>query len=288
MMYFVVQRQILATSKPFLKWAGGKRQLIRILNENLPDAFGAYFEPFLGGGALLFHTLANRPGHEYHVSDLNSDLVCTYVTIRDKIDDLIASLRNHEKKYHRDPSAYYYTVRASLPEDSVAKTSRTIFLNRTCFNGLYRVNSKGFFNVPFGKYTNPSIVNENNLRAVSKALRYNSVSVMCRDFESILDDTREGDFVYFDPPYQPISTTASFTSYTKQDFVNGGLERLAALCRKLDSKGCMVMLSNSDSEEVIDMFSSKPWKIERIRANRAINSNPKKRTGHFELLIKNY
>ena len=288
MTYVVVQRQILATSKPFLKWAGGKRQLIRILNENLPDTFGTYFEPFLGGGALLFHMLATRPGYKYRASDLNPDLIRTYVTIRDRIDELIASLRNHEKNYHRDPSTYYYAVRASLPEDSVAKTSRTIFLNRTCFNGLYRVNSKGFFNVPFGKYTNPGIVNENNLRAVSQALRYNPVSVMCRDFESILDNAREGDFVYFDPPYQPVSPTASFTSYTKQDFVDGGLARLADLCRKLDSKGCMVLLSNSDSEEVVNLFSARPWRTERIRTNRAINSNSKKRTGHFELLIKNY
>ena len=288
MTYVVVQKQILATSKPFLKWAGGKRQLIRVLDENIPDTFGTYFEPFLGGGALLFHILATRPRHEYRTSDLNPDLVRTYVTIRDRIDELIASLRNHEKNYHRDPSAYYYGVRASLPEDSVEKTSRTIFLNRTCFNGLYRVNSKGLFNVPFGRYSNPGIVNENNLRAVSQALKYNSVSVMCRDFESILDDVRAGDFVYFDPPYQPISPTASFTSYTKKDFVDGGLDRLADLCKKLDSKGCMVLLSNSDSEDVIDLFSARPWKIERIRANRAINSNPKKRTGHFELLIKNY
>ncbi len=287
----MVQRQILATSKPFLKWAGGKRQLIHVLNENVPDTFGRYFEPFLGGGALLFHTMATRPGHEYRVSDLNPDLVCSYVTIRDRVDDLISSLRDHEIRYHREPQEYYYEVRASRPNGNVEKTSRTIFLNRTCFNGLYRVNSKGLFNVPFGKYSNPKIVNEDNLRSVSWALRENGVSLMCCDFESILDEACEGDFVYLDPPYQPVSPTARFTSYTKKDFVDGGLERLARLarlCTRLDSKGCRVLLSNSDSEEVIDLFSSRPWSIDRIRANRAINSNSKRRTGHFELLIKNY
>jgi len=280
--------QIFVTPKPFVKWAGGKRQLIPILHQNLPEAFGTYYEPFLGGGALLFHILTDKNGQKCSISDLNSDLVLAYTTIRDRIDALISSLKNHEKNYQKDSKSYYYSVRESNPRNEVEKTSRLIFLNRTCFNGLYRVNSKGKFNVPLGKYTNPNIVNEENIRAVSSILQTNRISIKCRDFESVLRDAKKGDLVYFDPPYQPVSSTANFTSYTTKDFTYDDLTRLAELCLKLDSKECHVLLSNSDSKEVSDIFAKKPWKITRIEANRSINSNSKKRTGHFELLIKNY
>lgn len=280
--------QILVTPKPFVKWAGGKRQLIPILHQNLPEAFGTYYEPFLGGGALLFHILTDKNGQKCSISDLNSDLVLAYTTIRDRIDALISSLKSHEKNYQKDSKSYYYSVRESNPRNEVEKTSRLIFLNRTCFNGLYRVNSKGKFNVPLGKYTNPNIVNEENIRAVSSILQTNRISIKCRDFESVLRDAKKGDLVYFDPPYQPVSSTANFTSYTTKDFTYDDLTRLAELCLKLDSKECHVLLSNSDSKEVSDIFAKKPWKITRIEANRSINSNSKKRTGHFELLIKNY
>lgn len=280
--------QILVTPKPFVKWAGGKRQLIPILNENLPKMFGTYFEPFLGGGALLFHMLTERTGQKCSISDLNSDLVLSYITIRDRIDDLISSLKNHEKNYQKDSKSYYYSVRENNPRSEIEKTSRLIFLNRTCFNGLYRVNSKGKFNVPLGKYTNPNIVNEDNLRSVSSILQSSKADIKCRDFEAVLRDAKKGDLVYFDPPYQPVSNTANFTSYTNKDFTFDDLNRLAELCTKLDSKGCRVLLSNSNSKEVAEIFSNEPWKISKIRANRSINSNSKKRTGHFELLIKNY
>ncbi|MEC4848946.1 MAG: DNA adenine methylase [Nitrosarchaeum sp.] len=280
--------QILVTPKPFVKWAGGKRQLIPILHQNLPESFGTYYEPFLGGGALLFHILTDKNGQKCSISDLNSDLVLAYTTIRDRIDALISSLKSHEKNYQKDSKSYYYSVRESNPRNEVEKTSRLIFLNRTCFNGLYRVNSKGKFNVPLGKYTNPNIVNEENLRAVSSILQTNRISIKCRDFESVLRDAKKGDLVYFDPPYQPVSSTANFTSYTTKDFTYDDLTRLAELCLKLDSKECHVLLSNSDSKEVSDIFEKKPWKITKIEANRSINSNSKKRTGHFELLIKNY
>ena len=280
--------QILTTPKPFVKWAGGKRQLIPILNENLPDTFGTYFEPFLGGGALLFHMLTERQGQKCSISDLNSDLVLSYTTIRDRTEALITSLKNHERNYQKDSKSYYYSIRESNPRSQIEKTSRLIFLNRTCFNGLYRVNSKGKFNVPLGKYSNPNIVNEDNLRSVSHILQSRKVAIQCRDFESVLRDAKKGDLVYFDPPYQPVSDTANFTSYTNKDFTYDDLSRLAELCMDLDSKGCRVLLSNSNSKEVADMFSSKPWKVNKIRANRSINSNSKKRTGHFELLIRNY
>lgn len=276
------------TPKPFVKWAGGKRQLIPILNENLPKFFGAYYEPFIGGGALLFHILTEKEDQKCSISDLNSDLVLAYTTIRNRIDELISSLKSHERNYHKDSKSYYYSVRESNPRSEIEKTSRLLFLNRTCFNGLYRVNSKGKFNVPLGRYTNPNIVNEDNLRAVSTILQSSKVAIKCRDFEAVLGDAKKDDLVYFDPPYQPVSDTANFTSYTNKDFTDKDLNRLAELCNKLDSKGCKVLLSNSDSKQVADMFSGKPWKTTKIQANRSINSNSKKRTGHFELLIKNY
>jgi DNA adenine methylase len=280
--------QILVTPKPFVKWAGGKRQLIPILNQNLPEYFGTYYEPFLGGGALLFHILTDKNGQKCSISDLNSDLVLAYTTIRDRIDSLITSLKNHEKNYQKNSESYYYSIRKNNPRSAIEKTSRLLFLNRTCFNGLYRVNSKGKFNVPLGKYSNPNIVNEENLRAVSHILQSSRISIKCRDFEAVLRDAKKGDLIYFDPPYQPTSATANFTSYTNKDFTYDDLTRLAELCLKLDSRGCNVLLSNSDSKEVADIFSNNPWKITRIEANRSINSNSKKRTGHFELLIKNY
>ena len=280
--------QILVTPKPFVKWAGGKRQLIPILNQNLPESFGTYYEPFLGGGALLFHILTDKNGQKCSISDLNSDLVLAYTTIRDRIDALITSLKNHEKNYQKDSESYYYSIRESNPRSEIEKTSRLIFLNRTCFNGLYRVNSKGKFNVPLGKYSNPNIVNEENIRAVSHILQSSRTAIKCRDFEAVLRDAKKGDLIYFDPPYQPTSATSNFTSYTTKDFTYDDLTRLAELCLKLDSRGCKVLLSNSDSKEVADIFSKSPWKITRIEANRSINSNSKKRTGHFELLIKNY
>jgi DNA adenine methylase len=280
--------QMLVTPKPFVKWAGGKRQLISVLNESLPKSFGTYFEPFLGGGALLFNMLTEKNKQKCNISDLNSDLVLAYVTIRDRVDDLISSLKQHEKYYQKDSKSYYYSIRESNPRDEIEKTSRLLFLNRTCFNGLYRVNSKGKFNVPLGKYTNPNIVNEDNLRSVSSILTSSKVTIQCRDFEAVLRNAKKGDLVYFDPPYQPVTNTANFTSYTSKNFTYDDLNRLANLCMELDSKGCNVLLSNSNSKEVVDMFSKKPWKISKIKANRSINSNSSKRTGHFELLIKNY
>ena len=281
-------RQILSAPKPFVKWAGGKRQLMPILNENLPKIFGTYHEPFLGGGAFLFHILTKYNKQKCSLSDLNADLILSYTVIQTRVDDLIHSLKIHEKNYRKDSTSYYYSIRESVPRSEIEKTSRLLFLNRTCFNGLYRVNRKGKFNVPLGKYTNPNIVNEENLRSVSAILQSSKVSMQCQDFEAILGNTNKGDFIYFDPPYQPVSQTANFTSYTDKDFTYDDLSRLAKLCMDLDAKGCKVLLSNSSSEQVIDMFSKKPWKINKIQATRSINSNSKKRTGHFELLIKNY
>ncbi len=274
--------------KPFVKWAGGKRQLIPTISKCLPAKFNTFFEPFLGGGALFFYMLDKYDDPKCNVSDLNSDLILSYVTIRDHIDSLIDSLRNHKEQYDKDSKTYYYSTRDDDPSDPIEKTSRLIFLNRTCFNGLYRVNSKGKFNVPLGSYVNPNIVGEENLRLVSARLQSSKAVIACRDFDDVLKYATRNDFVYFDPPYQPVSDTAHFTSYTKQDFTSDDLDRLADVCNKLDSKGCMILLSNSYSKKVEDMFSDMPWKTSKITANRFINSNSKNRTGHYELLIQNY
>ena len=281
-------RQISAVEpKPFVKWAGGKRQIMLELEKNFPDKFDTYLEPFLGGGAVMFDLLTKKPSLKCNVSDLNSDLILAYVTIRDKLNKLIQSLENHSKNYHKDSTGYYYKVRNQEPKNQIEKVSRLLFLNKTCFNGLYRVNSKGKFNVPLGRYTNPNIVNKENLIVVSHILQSEKIKISCRDFSSVLKDAKRGDFVYFDPPYQPVSDTANFTSYTHRDFRNDDLERLADLANQLSSKGCFVMLSNSNSKTVKRLFSS-GWKLKEIRANRAINSNSQKRTGHKEIIIKNY
>jgi DNA adenine methylase len=281
-------QQIAVEPKPFVKWAGGKRQLLAELEKNFPKQFGTYFEPFLGGGAVLFDLLAKKPNLKCSISDLNSDLVLAYVTIRDKLGRLIESLENHSKNYHKDSTNYYYEVRKQEPKTQIEKVSRLLFLNKTCFNGLYRVNSKGKFNVPMGRYTNPNIVNSENLTIASKFLQSEKIKISCRDFESILKDAKKGDFVYFDPPYQPVSDTANFTSYTHRDFTEDDLQRLADLANQLNSKGVHVLLSNSNTKIVKKIFSSKKWKVKEIAVNRAINSNSQKRTGHKEVLIKNY
>ena len=274
--------------KPFVKWVGGKRQLMQELENNFPKQFGTYHEPFLGGGAVMFNLLTKEPSLSCNVSDFNSDLILAYVTIRDNLGKLIESLENHSKNYHKDSVEYYYEVRKQEPKQQIEKVSRLLFLNKTCFNGLYRVNKKGKFNVPLGRYTNPNIVNKENLTAVSKILKSKKIKISCRDFEAVLDDAKKDDLVYFDPPYQPVSNTANFTSYTHRDFTEDDLERLAGLGDQLNSKGCHVLLSNSNSKVVKDIFSKKHWKISSIDANRAINSNAQKRTGHKEIIIKNY
>ncbi|HII36066.1 MAG TPA: DNA adenine methylase [Nitrosopumilaceae archaeon] len=276
------------TPKPFVKWAGGKRQLMPTLSKHIPKKFDSYFEPFLGGGAVLFHLISENPKTKCFVSDLNSNLILSYITIRDRVEELISALKVHSENYFKNPKTYYYQIRESNPKNQIDKVSRLLFLNRTCFNGLYRVNSKGKFNVPLGKYTNPNIVNRENLLAVNHALQLNHISIKCQDFTKTLETAQKNDFVYLDPPYQPVSQTSNFTSYTNDSFGYEDQERLFLEFQKLDSKGCNVMLSNSKSDEVLDLFEDYSDKTIEISANRSINSDSKKRTGHSELLIKNY
>lgn len=274
--------------KPFVKWAGGKRQLLPILSQHIPKNFNTYFEPFLGGGAVLFHLISQNSQLKCFVSDLNSTLIQSYVTIRDNVDELIMSLEKHSENYFKNSEEYYYKVRDSNPKNQIDQVSRLIFLNKTCFNGLYRVNSKGKFNVPMGKYVNPNIVNKENLQILSNVLQSKEISIKCEDFTTALKKAHENDFVYLDPPYQPVSSTANFTSYTNDNFDYKDQERLFTEFKKLDSKGCKIMLSNSKSQEVIELFSEYSDNIIEINTNRFINSNSKKRTGHTEILIKNY
>ena len=269
--------RLVQTAKPFVKWAGGKRQLVRALSENMPEKYGTYYEPFLGGGAFLFHILEQNPSQRCIVSDTNADLVLTYITVRDRPEELITSLKRHAREYEKDRRAYYGMVRASTPRSEVAKSSRLIFLNRTCFNGLYRVNKRGKFNVPIGSYARPNIVNEENIRAAGSLLRSPKIKIICADFENTVASAVKEDFIYFDPSYKPVSTTASFTSYSAKSFGDVELERLASLCKNLAKKGCNVMTTNSDLPEVAKIFGG-GWKIFHVAANRAINSNASRHT----------
>jgi DNA adenine methylase len=274
--------------KPFVKWAGGKRQLLPVITSQIPNKFERYFEPFLGGGAVFFSLTSRDKKAKWFISDLNSDLVLSYLIIRDKVKELVSSLEIHAENYSKNQTVYYYKVREANPKDVIDKVSRLIFLNKTCFNGLYRVNSKGKFNVPVGRYVNPNIVSKENLYGVSKMLQSKDISIKCQDFEDALKEVGDGDFVYLDPPYQPISLTSSFTSYTNDDFDFSDQKRLYNKFKSLDKKGVKVLLSNSKSYEIIDLFKEFSDGIIEINANRFINSVSQKRTGHTELLIKNY
>lgn len=273
---------------PIVKWAGGKRQLLRILKRMMPKVFGAYYEPCVGGGAVLFSMLRLRPRGSCHATDINSDLISTYLTVRDHIDELIYKLKEHDSNFRANRKEYYYQVRAQDPSSQQDRAARLIFLNRTCFNGLYRVNKSGKFNVPMGSYVNPKIVNESNLRRVSRMLKEAQVTFQVRDFSDVLSHAKLGDLVYFDPPYHPISRTSSFTSYTDANFSYKDLCRLAEVCRELDEMGCCVMHSNSCAPEVSALFTDKTWNVTQVKAARMINSDGGKRVGHHELVITNF
>jgi DNA adenine methylase len=267
--------------RPFVKWAGGKGQLIPELITRLPKTFNRYFEPFLGGGALFF---ALQPPKAY-LSDTNQELITTYRAVRDSVESLIKALSKHKHE-----EEYFYAVRRADTErgfaqwGEVRRASRFIFLNRTCFNGLYRVNLRGEFNVPFGRYTNPSICNAPLLMRCSKALQGAQIDTLC--FSEISRRTRKGDFVYFDPPYAPLNPTSNFTSYSKDGFSTDMQIALRDVCRVLSRKGVNFMLSNSSAPLVFDLY--KEFKIERVKASRLINSKATKRGQIDEVIVRNY
>lgn len=266
---------------PFLKWAGGKRQLISQMDQYFPRNFKKYIEPFIGGGAIFFYLLPE----EAILIDINKDLINTYNVVKNNVSELIQSL-----KKHKNEKEYYYQIRnidRNTEEfnewTNIEKASRIIYMNRCCFNGLYRVNSKGQFNVPFGKYKNPKFCDKENLLAVNKALK--NVELVHGSFEKCLDFAEKDDFIYFDPPYVPISKSANFTSYTKDNFGKEDQIRLYEVFKELDERGCKVMLSNSYSDLIADLYSN--YQIKELRAKRAINSDASKRGAIKELLIFN-
>ena len=269
----------------FLKWAGGKLQLIEQFENLFPHKFHNYYEPFIGSGAVFFYVKSKLKPNKVLLSDTNEELINCFLIVRDKPSELVELLLNHRKKHSKE---YYYAVRSieSNRLDSVNRAARLIYLNKTCFNGLYRVNSKGQFNVPFGDYKSPSIFDKNILFQASQLLQGVDLQVMT--FEKVLDFAGKDDFVYFDPPYIPLSKTSSFTRYSKSDFSMKEQKRLCEVFETLDSRGCFVMVSNSDHALTRELYRQHSKNTVVVRAKRMINSVGSKRGAINELIITNY
>ena len=274
---------------PIIKWAGGKAQLLSQFEPFFPASFQRYLEPFVGGGAVFFH-LYNQgrlEGREIILIDRLEELINAYRVARDQVQNLIVELRRHEPYKH--DANYYYEVRAwdrhsdYRQRGDVQRAARFIYLNRTCYNGLYRVNRKGQFNVPFGRYDNPTICDADNLVQVSRSLQ--EVELEVGDFGRCLDWAGPGDFVYLDPPYQPLSKTAYFTHYTSVAFGPKDQQRLAATFEELDQRGCQIMLSNSYTGSIRHLY--KDYEQVQLRATRAISSKADRRGAIPELLVMN-
>ena len=269
---------------PVLKWVGGKRQLIDTFSPLLPKGIKSYCEPFVGGGALLFHL---QPKVAY-VNDINTELIGVYTVIKEQVDELIEEL----KKF-KNESDFFYSVRDwdrdkekynSLSE--VERAARILYLNKTCYNGLYRVNNAGEFNSPFGNYRNPNIINEPVLRAVSAYFNAATIHFYSLDYEEVLAKIKKGTFVYLDPPYDPISETSNFTGYSKGGFSQEEQIRLHQCCENLDKRGIRFMLSNSATPFILNLYSK--YKITYVQAKRAINSIGSKRGDVDEVVVRNY
>lgn len=264
--------------KPFLKWAGGKTRLLETLSELLPETIETYYEPFIGGGSLFFHLARQGRFSRAVINDGNPELVTCYTVIRDRVQDLIAQLRT--LPVNRETFDKLRTARpADL--DPVARAARTIFLNKTCFNGLYRLNRLGEFNVPWGGYKAPRVLDEANLRACSTLLT--SVSIREGDFVEAVSDARAGDAVYFDPPYVPLTPTSNFKSYTKEGFELDDQTRLANCFRDLHHSGVFVLESNSDTPTVHELYEGFECRV--VRMARNINAKADGRGAVNELLV---
>ena len=277
----VVLEKLKEETYPIVKWVGGKRQLMFELKKNMPEYYNRYFEPFIGGGALFFYL---QPDNAY-ISDMNEELINLYQVVRDNVDELVADLQKHDisKEYFMEIRNIDRTEEYENWSD-VQKASRFIYLNRTCFNGMYRVNSKGEFNVPFGHYKNPRILDENNLINCSNLLQ--RTEIKHADFSEILKKVKKGDFVYFDPPYVPLSETSSFTSYTKDGFDMDMQFKLRDVCDELDTMGVKFLLSNSDTKLVNELYEN--YNIKKVFASRQINANADGRGKITEVLVRNY
>jgi DNA adenine methylase len=264
--------------RPFLKWAGGKTRLISQYKDYFPQHYQTYYEPFLGGGAVFFHL---QPSHAV-LTDINADLVITYRCVRDNLEELITLLQADQQRHN---SEYYYDVRNYHNGTDLTKAARFIYLNKTCFNGLYRVNSQGKFNVPVGKYKNPGICQEEVLRVASLALQ--KVEIKQANFAEVLNyATGTNDFVYFDPPYYPLNKTSNFTAYSNFCFDENQQIKLRDIFIELADKGVKVMLSNSDCPLIRDLYSD--FNVHTISAARSINSNAQKRGKITEVLVTSY
>lgn len=269
---------------PVVKWVGGKRQLISEIDKYIPSHYSTYYEPFVGGGAILFHLQPKKAV----INDINEELINLYQVIKDNVDELIEDL-----KRHKNEPDYFYKIR-ELDRDiekykslsPIKRASRIHYLNKTCYNGLFRVNSQGQFNTPFGRYKNPNIVNEVTLRAVSRYFNRANISFKCCDFEEAVKYARKGSFIYFDPPYDPVSDTSSFTGYDKGGFDKKEQKRLKELCDRLNNRGIKFLLSNSETKFILDLY--KDYRIEIVQAKRSINSKGHKRGAVNEVLVRNY
>lgn len=295
-------------AKPFIKWAGGKGQLLSQLDEYMPQILNerefTYIEPFVGGGAMLFYMLQKHSNIErVIINDINPYLITAYRTIKDEPEELIERLSLLEQEYYalKDEEAkknFFLGVRTIFNEDDLDKIDRTkylMFLNRTCFNGLYRVNSKGKFNVPFGKNLHPSICNAETIKADSELLNRVDAIILNGDYGETINyiNSKGLNFFYFDPPYRPLSETSSFNSYAKEEFNDAEQIRLRNFCKMLDNEGALWMLSNADcsAKNPDDLFFEEAYRnfnIYRVYASRSINANPTKRGKLTELLINNY
>lgn len=266
----------------FVKWAGGKKQLLEQFKQFFPKKIDRYFEPFVGGGAVAFYVIKNCNPKEVYLSDTNEELVNTYDVIKNNVEGLIKLLKAYKEKHSKE---FYYGIRfkdiSNLTE--IERAARFIYLNKTCFNGLYRVNSKGRFNVPIGSYKNPLICPENDLREISNLLKNAKIEV--KQFYEISKEVKRGDFVYFDPPYYPLKKGKNFTTYTKENFLEREQERLSEVFKQLNVKNSKVMLSNSDSDFIKRLY--KDYTINTVKANRMINCNGADRGKINELVVTN-
>jgi DNA adenine methylase len=271
----------------FLKWAGGKKRLTGILEKFIPKNIERYFEPFLGSGAFFFYLVQTQKKFQAALSDSNFELINTYKELRDNTNELIDILYEHQVNYNKNREKYYYFIRDEyITKNNTELAGRFIFLNKSCYNGLYRVNKSGNFNVPHGRYINPKICNKEKLLDCSELLRIYDVKISCDSYKNITSKCENNDFIYLDPPYFPISKTSNFTDYTKESF--GILEHneLSKEYERLNNIGSKVILSNSNSEYIKTLY--KKYDILKIKSSRNISCNPNKRKNHYDLIILNF
>lgn len=299
-------------AKPFLKWAGGKKQLLVEIDKRLPPQMERgeitrYIEPFVGGGAVFFHVMNKFDFDDSYIYDVNEELVVTYTVVKNDVDKLIGLLGSLQETYSEignpEKKLFYYKIRDQLNKERdtfnykeysrcwIERAAQLIFLNRTCYNGLFRVNSNGYFNVPYGRYNNPRILDSENLESVSNVLQ--NTQIHGGDFTTCEPFADEKSFVYFDPPYRPLNKTSTFTSYSKEPFDDGEQLRLAQFYRSIDTKGTKLMLSNSDPKNEVsddDFFDQAyaGFRVERVLARRSINSKAHKRGPVREIIVTNY